>query len=444
MKKIILAIVGSLSLMLFGVSCGTAHPSALSVQVVPEKEYIVPGDQHEVVFSIDVTGASIANPQRLPLNLAVVLDRSGSMSGAKIEQARQAALLLVDQLQSKDIFSLVVYDNDVKVLVPAQPVKNKAWIRRQIQSIRHGGSTALYGGVEEGGHQIREYLDEAKINRVILLSDGKANVGPKSPGDLAHLGHRLQRDGIRVTTVGLGDDYHEDVMVSLAEASAANYYYVQDVEALPSIFEEELGYLQSVIARNIKIIIQLPDGVTPVEVVGYPDVDFQTNRAEVMLSEYYASQQRNILVRCRVPETRKPKIELAQVNLQFQDEIAGVQRDLESQGFVKTTQDQKQSDLSINGAVAKLSSWFRNVQVREEALLLADQGKAKEAAEVLRAQAAYNRDLPAIAQDEKLLEDNKRLLSSAEELEREGAFDKRSRKSFQYDNYKQKKQKVTR
>ncbi|MEM6884564.1 MAG: VWA domain-containing protein [Verrucomicrobiota bacterium] len=442
MNKLLFTVVGSLALMSLGISCGTAHQSALTVKVVPEKGYIVPSAQDDVVFSIDVTGANIKNPQRVPLNLAVVLDRSSSMSGAKIEQARQAAMLLVDQLEAKDTFSLVVYNNEVKVLIPAQPVNNKEWIRRKIQSIQSGGSTALYGGVEAGSRQLRDYLDQERINRVILLSDGKANVGPKTPHELARLGQRLQQDGISVTTVGLGDDYNEDVMVSLAEASAANYYYVQDIETLPSIFEEELGYLQSVVARNIKIIIQLPEGVSPVEIEGYPDVTFRENRAELMLSEYYASQQRNILVRCRVPDTNKQKLELAQVQLEFRDEISGAQRGIESRGYVHITSDPQKSDASIDGNVAKLNSWFQNVRAREEALALADQGKSEQAALVLRRQIEQNTALPEIAKDERLLQDNDKLLFSAEELETKGRFDSRSRKSFQYDNYNQRNQKV--
>lgn len=427
--------------MSFGISCGTARNSALTVNVVPEKEYIVPGSSQDVVFSIDVTGTQIKNPKRLPLNLAVVLDRSGSMSGAKIEQARQAAMLLVDQLEAKDVFSLIVYSNEAQVLIPAQPVKDKAQLRRRIQSITSGGSTALYAGVEAGAGQLDEYLDRKRINRVILLSDGLANIGPKTPTEMSRLGSRLEQRGIHVTTVGLGDNYNEDVMVSLAESSAANYYYVQDTETLPDIFAEELGYLQSVVARNIKIIIQLPDGVEPVEIIGYPAVKFSQNKAELTLSEYYASQERNFLVRCRVPESDQKKMELARVQLTYRDEAAGGNRELNSAGYVQITQDKKKSDLSINGAVAKLNSWFTNVSTREKALALADEGKAQEAAQVLRLQAAYNAALPSVAKDEKLLEDNDRLLSSAEELEAAGRFDKRSRKEFQYDNYNQKKQK---
>lgn len=441
MKTLVFTIVGGLALMSFGMSCGTAQNSSLTVKVVPEKEYIVPDASQDVVFSIDVTGANIKNPKRLPLNLAVVLDRSGSMKGAKIEQARQAAMLLVDQLEPKDVFSLVVYDNDVDVLVPSQPVRDKQKIRSQIQSIQSGGSTALYGGVEEGGRQLAEYLDSEKINRIILLSDGLANVGPKRPQDLSRLGKRLQEEGIHVTTVGLGDNYNENLMVALAESSAANYYYVQDTETLPDIFVEELGYLQSVVARNIRIIIELPDGVEPVGVIGHPGVQFSKNRAELTLSEYYAAQQRNFLIRCRVPEADSSKLELARVQVVYRDEVAGKERDTRSAGYVQITQDKKKSEKSTNGAVAKLTSWFRNVSVREKALALADEGKTREAAQVLRQQAAYNNALPAVAKDEKLMKDNDRLLSSASELEERGRFDKRSRKAFQYENYNQKKQK---
>jgi len=206
----------------------------LDLKLVPEREFILKNQPQEMVIKIDLS--AIANKKkshRTPLNLAVVLDKSGSMSGAKLEKAKQAATLLVDRLTPDDIFSFIIYSDDAQVVVSAQHVEDKEHLKAKIRHVEADGSTALYAGVKLGAEQVEEYLSSKRINRVILLSDGLANVGPSSPRDLRRLGRDLAERDVSVTTIGVGDDYNEDLMAGLAEASDANYYYVKDTERLP-------------------------------------------------------------------------------------------------------------------------------------------------------------------------------------------------------------------
>jgi Ca-activated chloride channel family protein len=234
------------TLFALGLATGLAvHLSAgetLHLNLVPDREILLKGRPQEVVVKIDLNAiADRQKHRRTPLNLAVVLDKSGSMTGAKLEKTKQAALQLVDRLAPNDVFSLVIFSDEARVLVPAQKVEDKEALKEKIEGIEAGGSTALYAGVKTGARQIQEYFSSKRINRVILLSDGLANVGPSSTRDLRRLGSDLAEKGISVTTIGVGDDYNEDLMAGLAEASDANYYYVQDTEKLPEIFAKELG-----------------------------------------------------------------------------------------------------------------------------------------------------------------------------------------------------------
>ena len=229
------------TLFAIGLAMGLAvHLSAgetLHLNLVPDRDVLLKGRPQEVVVKIDLNAiADRQRHRRTPLNLAVVLDKSGSMTGAKLEKAKQAATQLVDRLAPNDVFSLVIYSDEARVLVPAQKVEDKDALKEKIASIEAGGSTALYAGVKTGARQLQEYFSGKCINRVILHSDGLANVGPSSTSDLRRLGHELAESGISVTTIGVGDDYNEDLMAGLAEASDANYYYVQDTEKLPEIF----------------------------------------------------------------------------------------------------------------------------------------------------------------------------------------------------------------
>src|SRR5437016_142658 len=129
----------------------------LQLNLVPERGYFVKNSPQEVVIKIDLsTVAGRHKVRRTPLNLAVVLDRSGSMTGAKIEKAKQAAMQLVDRLRPDDVFSLVIFSDEARLIIPAQHVEDKDSLKEKIESITADGSTALYSGVKMGAGQVGE------------------------------------------------------------------------------------------------------------------------------------------------------------------------------------------------------------------------------------------------------------------------------------------------
>ncbi|HZI31014.1 MAG TPA: VWA domain-containing protein, partial [Candidatus Binatia bacterium] len=344
----------------------------LKLKLVPERELLLKGTPQEVVVKIDLSALAKKNKvRRTPLNLAVVLDKSGSMTGAKLEKTRQAAEQLVDRLTPDDIFSLVVFSDHAEVLIPAQHVEDKAELRRRIEHIRAGGSTALFAGVRMGNDQIQEYFSSKRINRVILLSDGLANVGPSSTRDLRRLGRQLAEGGVSVTTIGVGDDYNEDLMAALAEASDANYYYVQDTEKLPAIFSKELGELLQVAAREIKIEVVCPDGVKPLGFIGRPE-KFENQKACVNLSQFTTGQNRYLLLRCRI---NADKSEVARVKVNYLDELNGGTTAVEDGvAKVRFTDNRTAADESFDGAVVAEKELMLTAVVKDEAMAQADAG----------------------------------------------------------------------
>ncbi len=413
---------------------------SVRLKITPEHEFISNRKDTEVNLRISLEGLESTSEGLTPMNLAIVLDRSGSMRGAKLEKARQAASIVLEQLGSNDVFSLVTYDNRADVLIPPQHVTIPEKLNSKIASIDSGGSTALYAGVKLGARQLKEYFDEENINRVILLSDGLANVGPKTPGALAKLGAKLANSGIHVSTIGLGDDYNEDLMVALAEASAANYYYVKDAERLPGIFKEELGYIRNILARNIEIVINLPEDVAGIEVLGHPEIKFYGNRATITLSELCAFQTRDFLVRCRVIKPGDEALKLAAIQLAYRDEKAGDQRQTESSVSVKRSGDKEKVGESQNQEVSEQIAVTNNVIAREHALKLTDEGKAEEAVATLRRQAEINAAAATQYGNEMLKDESDALERAASQLESEGAFSPGARKAFHYKSYEQKKQ----
>jgi len=449
-------IVGlSLLTLSLGASLGknveTVAPAAEAVKIHAHLDrplLVRGGGEQEVIVKIEVTGTPVTDieMQRPPLNLAVVLDRSGSMTGAKLEKARQAAMMLVDQLGADDVVSLVVYDNEVQVVAPARRVgKRHAELKRLIGKIQPGGSTALYAGVKSGGDQLAEFLRDEAINRVLLLSDGIANVGPKSNGEIVGLGQKLTGRGMSVSTIGLGDDYNEDLMTALAESSDANYYFVDDVEMLAEVFENEIGELKSVVARRLVVDIAFPDGVRPLRYLGRED-SFEKNAGTIRFSMLAGEQSREIMLTCVVdPEvfdgTKEGRASVVDVRLSYDDPVsvskAGAlqRRDLQCQAVVGLTDDIDIAREQIDQSVRADAAVWANADVSREAIALADAGKAGEAEKKIDSQIAELRSAqaaaPAAKQD--VLEREISVLKESQAtLKKSGDLDGGSRKRLQW------------
>ncbi len=376
------------SLLILGLATGLVSilsaGETLRLNLVPDRDVLLKDRPQEVVVKIDLN--AIADKQRhrrTPLNLAVVLDKSGSMTGAKLEKTKQAAQLLVDRLAPDDVFSLVIFSDEARVLVPVQRVEDKDALKEKIGSIEAGGSTALYAGVKAGARQTQEYFSSRRINRVILLSDGLANVGPSSPRELRRLGRELSEQGISVTTIGVGDDYNEDLMAGLAEASDANYYYVQDTEKLPEIFAKELGELLTVAAREIRIEITCPDGVKPIGFIGRSE-RFENQKASVNLSQFTLGQDRSVFLRCLVT---RPESEVARVKVRYTDELDnGAEQSTDEVVKVRFTDDEAAAGRSVNAAVNAEKVLVLTAEAKDKAIALADAGDYKRAAATLAVQ----------------------------------------------------------
>jgi Ca-activated chloride channel homolog len=379
MKKILLSI-GLASVCAANLFAG----ETLQLKLVPERDFIVKNSPQEVVVKIDLSAiAEKKKLHRTPLNLAVVIDRSGSMTGAKLEKTKQAAMQLVDRLAPNDIFSLVIFSDEAQVLVPAQRVEDKDDLKEKIESIEAGGSTALYAGVKSGADQLEEYLSSKRINRVILLSDGLANVGPSTPRDLRRFGSSVAERGISVTTIGVGDDYNEDLMAGLAEASDANYYYVQDTEKLPQIFAKELGEMLSVAARNVRIEIICPAGVKPLGFIGRAE-KFTDQKATVNLSQFTTGQNRYLFLRCLVDGKQS---EIARAKASYTDELnGGMIESADDVAKINFTEDQSDSDKSVNGTVVAQKELMLTAVAKDEAIAQADAGNYKQASLILKKQ----------------------------------------------------------
>jgi Ca-activated chloride channel family protein len=217
------------------------------------------------------------------------------MKGQRLARAKEAAAMALDRLGLDDVISVVAYNHKVDVLVPATHARNHSHLKLPIERLTASGRTALYAGVKEGGRQVREFSDLRRVSRVILLSDGLANVGPSKPSELAELGAKLAQDGISVTTIGLGLQYNEDLMAKLALASDGNHAFARTPDDLVRIFDSEFGDVLSVVAQDVIIHIDFLPGFQPRRVFGR-QAKISGSRISLKLNQLYASQEKYVIV----------------------------------------------------------------------------------------------------------------------------------------------------
>jgi hypothetical protein len=228
-----------------------------------------------------------------PLDVAFVLDRSGSMHGGKLDLAKEGVDLAVARLRDADRAALVVYDDEVDTVQPLAPAtpRLKASLRLALHGVDPGGSTYLSGGWVAGCHQLAEATSVAgadstasRIRRVILLTDGLANVGILDPGVLARHAGELRRRGIATTTVGVGQDFDEGLLSAMAEAGGGNFQYVAGPEGLRAFFAHELQQLFSVAATGLTVTLALPSGVDADLVSAFP-LETRGNTLDVAIGD---------------------------------------------------------------------------------------------------------------------------------------------------------------
>ncbi|MGZ5190028.1 MAG: vWA domain-containing protein, partial [Flavisolibacter sp.] len=226
--------------------------------------YQVDSNNKYVYLYMELKLEKLLNPpvMRTPLNISIVVDRSGSMQGIKMGYAKKAAKAIIDHLQPTDYVSIVMYDNAVdSVQVPIK-VSDKDMIKSKIDRITPRGATNLWGGTEKGYDFVRRNYKSGYINRVLLISDGLANAGLTDSLQIRKLVQKYKDEsGVTISTFGVGLDYNEQLMTDMAETGAGNYYYIDAPDQLIQLFDKELNGMLNVVAQNAVLKLQLPKGV---------------------------------------------------------------------------------------------------------------------------------------------------------------------------------------
>jgi len=209
-----------------------------------------------------VVGVPGGTSTRTPLNLCLVIDRSGSMEGPPLDYVKQACTYVVDMMGPNDVLSIVTFEETVDVLMPPQRVTNKQLIKDGIQRLMPGNTTNLYDGLLLGAQQVMASPDPGRATRLVVLTDGDPTAGIKDFTALvAHAGEIKER-GITSTFLGFGPDYNEELLHAMAKRAGGNYYYIPRPELIPEVFRTELEKLMTIVARNLQLEVRTARWVT--------------------------------------------------------------------------------------------------------------------------------------------------------------------------------------
>ncbi|MFH0988421.1 MAG: VWA domain-containing protein [bacterium] len=391
----------------------------------------------KVYLHVSIHAPKLESRARRPMNLAVVLDRSGSMADdRKIDYAKKALHSLIDQLEEKDLFSLVIYDDEIDVLTSGRRVTDKRKLHRMVDDISPRNTTNLGGGMLEGFAQVEKNLDREYVNRVILISDGLANRGIVDPYELRRRARTYRNQSISLTTIGVGLDYNENMMVGLSESGGGNYYFIESPRNFATIVSKEFNQLSAVVAQNAMLELSLGRGVRLHDVIGC-ERESRGDRNRIPLGDIYSGEYRELTFELEVPEGTGSLL-VARGELQFDDERGRIDRKPSFTTTVRYTRNivevDKNRDLETQAKVDVALS-TRSI---ERAMKALDEGKKGEALQLIQSTQQELGASPAAMTggtgSGRLREQRSRLDSYKQQL-LDSADARRAKKAIQFENY---------
>lgn len=288
----------------------------------------------DAVLQIGLSTALAHDRQELrPLNLALVIDKSGSMSADdKLVRVKSALLTLVSQLRPTDVLSIVVFDSEAEVLLPAQKVVDPNEIKSIIRSIEPGSATNLHAGLMLGYREAMKHFRKESTNRVILLTDGIANQGVVEPEKIAVASQSYNDRGIDLSTIGVGLDLNKDLLRDLAKSGRGLFHFVSDSEDIEKVFVKELQSLISPVASEPNLKIELDPGLVLEKVYGY-EPRISENSVKIKLDNMNSGMTEVVLLRVRpgseIEKSQLPvKVTLSYFDLARNKQVVATQRAL--------------------------------------------------------------------------------------------------------------------
>lgn len=325
---------------------------ALTVECLPENAYALATANTRQHVLVKMTGSGMAMGARMPLNLCLVLDRSGSMEGPPMDYMKRACSYVVDLLEPNDVLSIVAFTDTAEVVMPARRVVNKQLIKQHIEMLQVGNTTDLYGGIQVGASQIASVASAGYVNRALLLTDGEPTAGNKDFQSIVGQVAEQKSRGITFTALGFGAEYNEELLAAIAKRSGGNYYYITRPELIPEIFRKELETLMNVVARNVKVRVHMSRWVQTRQIYNKLPT-FGHRSAEVTLADLERGQTQTAILELELGNRPGGKYRVAKVEVVYDDCITAKTEAVTGDVIVEFTTDESLIASGVNPQVQR-------------------------------------------------------------------------------------------
>ena len=288
------------------------------------------GGQQLVYVLIEAMPTGVVANVQMPLNFSLVLDHSGSMSGAKLANLKEAAKLAVDRMGSQDVTSIVIFDDKVKIVAPSQPVTNPMGLKSQIDGIRDGGGTEMSRGMRKGLEELQKELGSERVSRMLLLTDGETFGDEEACRRLAA---EAGGQGIAIAALGLGEEWNEELLDDIAQASGGTSDFIPagQPEFIVNTFEQHVRTAQATVVQNAEMVMRLVPGTMPRAVWRVtPLIAKLGHRAlsdrdvQVTLGDMDRERGQSVLVEMMIPPRQPGTYRIAQAEVNYDVAAAGL------------------------------------------------------------------------------------------------------------------------
>lgn len=403
------------------------------VEFLIERAKLTAGREQTVDVLIRITPPEVDTGvnKRPKLNLSLVLDRSGSMDGEKMMRAREATSYCIDQLLPSDRLSVVIFDNVIEVLIPSQLAENKAQLKGLLKEVYARNSTALHEAWVRGGMQVSEHLTEGAVNRVVLITDGLANEGLTNVDQIVSQVRGLSDRSVSTSTIGIGDDFNEDLLIPMASAGGGNSWHVKTADDMQRIFAVELEGLIAQVAHTVTLGLVPADGVRLSDMLN----DFEMNETgRYKLPDLQVGSPIDVVAQLRVPaQTEGTKLRLLDLRLGYTPQEMKSAEVVKQVFEVEFASEQAVEKLPVNHEVAKVAQMLMNARARAEAVRRMDAGDYVGSQRVLREAHMSSRAAFAPMAEEADVQDEMRVFAEYDNSLSDRSSDKMSRKRLMYD-----------
>ena len=335
-------------------------------------------------LAVTITAPAGAKHARPPLSLAVVIDRSGSMNGEPMENAKASAARLISRLDAGDAFSIVTYSSADETVTPMlfATDRNKTQALAAIAQIDDDGGTCISCGLIRGARELSSTPVIGGVQRIMLISDGQANEGIYDRDELAKLAADTAAKGTSISTVGVGLDFDEVTMTRLADVGRGNYYFVEDTRHLDAMFAKELGGLAETVAADVRLVLEDGAGTRIEEAYGYP-MTRQGDRVLVPVADLRAGETRKVVLRVRVEASAAKSMDVTTVKLGWRRISDGASRKAETFVRVDVSDDLRDVEQTIDVKTVEAVEQVNTARAFEEASAAYDSDGAEAAQQII-------------------------------------------------------------